>query len=105
MSSEILKFVVQCFVTVSAVVPLIIALVKYINKYLNQSDWDKLVQLVIDLCIEAEANYSNGSDKKNWVMSMTRKMCGSIGYDMSDSDSDKISNLIDDLIDLSLEIN
>lgn len=105
MTQDIIKLVLQCIITLSAVIPLIMALIRYVNKYRSKSGWDKLVQLVMDLCVQAENNFEKGSDKKNWVISMVQKLSSSIDYDISNDDLKKIELLIDDIIETANDIN
>ena len=105
MTQDIIKLVLQCIITLSAVIPLIMALIRYVNKYRSKSDWDKLVQLVMELCVQAENKYKKGSDKKNWVISMVQKLSSSIDYDISNDDLKKIELLIDVIIETANDIS
>ena len=50
-------------------IPLLITLVKYIQKVIKEKNWGAVVQLVLKLMAEAEQLYSDGAEKKQYVMS------------------------------------
>lgn len=84
------------------VVPLIIALINYVKKSVQEKNWNNLVQLVFNLIVEAEAKYEAGADKKAWVMGMVRASADTINFEISD---EQLSQLIDNLIDLTKKVN
>ena len=52
------------------VTPLIISLVEYIKKAINERNWKKLIKLVTDLISTAETMFNTGAERKEWVMGM-----------------------------------
>ena len=85
-----------------ATIPLVIKLVEYIQKTIKEKNWQAVVQLVLALMKEAEQNYSNGADKKAYVMSSIKAMESSLQYDV---DENAISSLIDAVVDATKKIN
>jgi uncharacterized membrane protein HdeD (DUF308 family) len=57
-----------------ASVPLVIKLVDAIQKVHKEKNWKAVVQLVLKLMAEAEQNYANGAERKEYVMSSIKAM-------------------------------
>lgn len=85
-----------------ATIPLVIKLIDLAQKASREKNWKAVVQLVLALMKEAEQNYANGADKKQYVMSSIKAMEKSLQYDI---DEEAISELIDAVVDATKKIN
>ena len=85
-----------------ACVPLVIKLIEYVQKASKEKNWKSVVQLVLSLMKEAEKNYVNGADKKEYVISSIKAMEGTLQYDI---DEKAIGELIDSIILATKQIN
>lgn len=85
-----------------ACVPLVIKLIEYVKKAQKEKNWKAVVQLVLRLMAEAEQNYSNGAEKKEYVLSSIRAMEGTLQYDI---DENAIGELIDAIVLATKKIN
>jgi hypothetical protein len=85
-----------------ACVPLVIKLVDAIQKVHKEKNWKAVVQLVLKLMAEAEQNYANGAERKDYVMSSIKAMEHSLNYDI---DEKAISELIDAVVTATKKIN
>jgi hypothetical protein len=85
-----------------AAIPLVIKLVEYVQKARKEKNWGAVVQLVLKLMSEAEQNYTNGEDKKNYVMSSIKSMEHTLQYDI---DEKAISELIDAIVLTTKKVN
>jgi hypothetical protein len=85
-----------------ACVPLVVKLIEYIQKANKEKNWGAVVQLVLKLMAEAEQNYSNGADRKAYVMSTIKAMESTLQYDI---DEKAISELIDSVVAATKKIN
>ena len=85
-----------------AAIPLVIKLIEYVQKANKEKNWKAVVQLVLKLMTEAEQNYSNGADKKAYVMSAIKAMETSLQYDI---DEKAIGELIDSAVAATKKIN
>ena len=83
-------------------IPLVIKLVDAIQKAHKEKNWKAVVQLVLTLMKEAEQGYTNGADKKQYVMSSIKAMEKSLQYDI---DEEAIGELIDAVADATKKIN
>ena len=100
--NETLQIIVQILATLVTLVPMVYALVKYVVLATKEKNWNKLLSLLLKLCAEAEEQFGEGVDKKQWVMSMTKSALNSINYEIDDA---TLSTLIDSLIDLTKKVN
>lgn len=85
-----------------AAIPLVIKLVEYVQKARKEKNWGAVVQLVLKLMAEAEQNYTNGEDKKNYVMSSIKAMEHTLQYDI---DEKAIGELIDAIVLTTKKVN
>lgn len=85
-----------------AAIPLVIKLVDLAQKAHKEKNWGVVVQLVLKLMAEAEQNYSNGADRKAYVMSTIKAMESTLQYDI---DEKAIGELIDSVVAATKKIN
>ena len=90
------------FVGIACSIPLVIALIKYVKKAVQEKNWNNLLKLVTNLMKEAEGKFDNGADRKEWVLVMVKASADTINYDV---DLEVIGNLIDSLCDMSKVVN
>lgn len=83
-------------------IPLVIKLVEWVKKAIQEKNWNQLVTLVMNLMAEAEDKFDNGADRKSWVMGMIEAAAKTINYPI---DLEQISVLIDDLCTMSKLVN
>lgn len=86
----------------AAAIPLVIKLVEYVQKATKEKNWNKMLDLVIDLMEEAEIKFAEGADRKEWVLAMVKASADSINYDI---DIGAIGKLIDELCNMSKVVN
>jgi hypothetical protein len=85
-----------------ACVPLTIKLVEYVQKANKEKNWKAVVQLVLKLMAEAEQNYANGAERKDYVISSIKAMESTLQYDI---DENAINELIDSIVLATKKIN
>jgi len=83
-------------------IPLVIQLVKYVQKAIQEKNWTKVIDIVIGYMQRAETMFEKGADRKEWVMAMVKASADTIEYEI---DMNKISELIDSLCDMSKVVN
>ncbi len=99
---EVFYNIVEILSGLIVIIPLVIELVKYVKIAIKEKNWSKLVDIVLNLIIEAETKFDNGADKKEWVIDMVSNVSESINYDL---DKEKLSKLIDDFVKMSKSVN
>ena len=97
-----IELVVSILTGLSVAIPMVVALIVYVKKSIQEKNWTALLALVTDLMEQAEKNFNNGIDRKNWVMSMVEASMSTINYEI---DLEVVSKLIDDLCHMSKTVN
>lgn len=86
----------------AAAIPTVIMLGIYIRKAIKEGNWPALLRIMINLMTQAEQNFDNGADRKQWVMTETETAAKTIGYN---ADMNAISLLIDSLCAMAKLVN
>ena len=97
-----LQYVVQILGGLAVAIPLCVKLVEYVQKATKEKNWNKLLDLVINLMETAEQKFDTGADRKEWVLAMVKASADTINYNIN---MDEISALIDSLCDMSKIVN
>lgn len=98
----IITIVFNVILAIGIATPLVIALVKYVRQSIQEKNWNNLVKLVLELISTAEEKFETGAERKEWVISMVRTVENQINFDI---DEETLSNLIDDLVNLTKKVN
>jgi len=98
----IAKYLPPILVGLAAIIPLVIALIKYVQKATEDKNWNVIVKMVLDLMVQAEHDYATGAERKEFVMNQMKVMAASVDFEV---DWDKVSDLIDALCDMAHEVN
>lgn len=99
---EYLDVILSIVAGLAAAIPLVVKLVQYVTAAVKEKNWNKLLDLVMNLIEEAEIKFADGTTRKAWVMAMVAASADSINYDI---DMSAISELIDSLCDLTKKVN
>jgi hypothetical protein len=102
MDAEWVRLIASIFSGLAVTIPLVIQLVKYVRKAIQERNWPEVVKIVTGYMERAEPMFENGADRKEWVMAMVKASADTIQYDL---DMDKISELIDSLCAMSKVVN
>lgn len=86
----------------AVVIPLVVELVKWIKKAIQEKNWTQLLTLVNELMQEAEFKFEDGASRKEWVMMAIKASADTIDYTI---DMEMVSKLIDDLCAMSKVVN
>lgn len=99
---EYTDLIIAIIAGLATAIPLVIKLVEYVRKSVQEKNWGQLVSLVIDLMEEAETKFEDGATRKEWVMAMAKAAADSINYEI---DEDSLGKMIDALCDMSKVVN
>ena len=102
MEMDWVGLVVSILSGLAAAIPLVIQLVNYVQKAVKEKNWNKMLEMVMDLMETAEGMFESGADRKEWVIAMVKGSADTINYDI---DIEAISALIDSLCDMSKVVN
>lgn len=96
------ELIVAILSGLAACIPLVVQLVKYCQKAVQEKNWNQLLKLVMNLMEEAETKFETGADRKEWVMMMIKASADTINYTIN---MDEVSKLIDSLCSMTKVIN
>lgn len=86
----------------AVVIPLVVELVKWVKKAVQEKNWSKLITLVMTFMADAEKMFSTGEERKNYVLMAIKASADTIDYEI---DMDQVSKLIDELAAMSKIVN
>lgn len=102
MNMEWMQLVVSVLAGLATAIPLAIKLAEYVQKAVKEKNWGKVLDMVMKYMTVAEQKFDNGADRKEWVLAMVRASSETVNYDIN---MEVISQLIDDLCDMSKSVN
>lgn len=85
-----------------ATIPLVVKLVEYVKKAIKEKNWNDLLALVTKLMQEAESKFSNGDERREWVLMMVKASADTINYDI---DLNVVADMIDSLCAMTKVVN
>lgn len=102
MDMEWTKYLVSILSGLVALIPLVAKLIKYVEASVKEKNWTELLTRVVSLMEVAETKFSDGAERKEWVLAMLKASADEINYDIN---YDAIADMIDSLCDMSKVIN
>ena len=99
---NILQAILSILSGLIVTIPLIIKLVKYVQSSIKEKNWKNLIKLLMSLMEEAEVNFSDGEERKKWVLQEVLKLESTLEYDI---DINVVSDMIDALCEMAKIIN
>ena len=96
------EIIISILSGVGTCIPLVISLVKYIQKVAKEKNWGKLVVIVSNFMAEAETMFPDGASKKDYVVNSVLAIAKTIDYPV---DKDMLGELIDNFAALSKKVN
>ena len=99
---SVLEYVLCIATGIIVSIPVVVQLVKYVKKLAHEKQWNVLIKEMLGLMVVAEEQYEKGSVKKDFVLSMCRKLCADLNIEF---DEEKVGAMIDAMVELSKQIN
>ncbi len=96
------QFICIILAGAATAVPLLLKLLQYVKKAVNEKNWARLLSLVLGLMEKAEGIFETGPQRKAYVMTAVKNLADTIGYEMSE---DELGELIDSLCSMSKIVN
>ena len=96
------EIVINILSGLAVAIPLVVKLVEYVEKAIKEKNWNKLLDLVMNLMAEAEKKFDNGADRRSWVLGMVEASADTINYEIS---IEQVGALIDSLCAMSKVVN
>jgi predicted Zn-ribbon and HTH transcriptional regulator len=101
----VINFILEHAAAIVAIIGLLYTTVKFVTEATQKKNWTALVALVMADMKTAEQEYVSGATRKEWVMSMLPTHAKACGYNLTDEDVTKISNMIDAMCDMAKTVN
>ena len=99
---ETLNLILRIVAAVVPMIPLVIALVTFVKKAIQEKNWKQMVNLALKLIIEAETLYATGAERKAYVMKLVKAAADEINYTVDEA---ALSDLIDSIISVTKSVN
>ena len=93
---------VEILAGLAVAIPLVVELVKYVQKAVQEKNWSKLLALVMKLMAEAETKFDNGAARREWVIGMVAASADIVDYKI---DAEQLGDLIDKLCAMTKVVN
>lgn len=74
------KLILSNLTGIAAIIALVISLVKYVKEAIKERNWPQVVKMVSEYMAQAEDMFSNGADRKQWVMAMVQVSAEAVKY-------------------------
>lgn len=85
-----------------ALIPLVMKLVQYVKALSKEKNWNQALKLVMSLMAQAELQFDNGADRKEFVLKELQAMANTLNFEI---DWNVISDMIDTICEVSKKIN
>ena len=102
MEFQWMQCILQIVSGLVVLIPLAVKLIEYVQKASKEKNWNQLLSLTMHLMEEAEQKFTEGAQKKEWVIAMVKASADSINYEI---DIDAVSRMIDELCAMTKVIN
>lgn len=96
------EIVAEILIGLSVITPLVIKLAQAVSTSVREKNWTVLVELVTNLMKEAEGKFSNGNERKDWVLVMVKASADTINFNI---DMEQVGQLVDSLCAMSKVVN
>lgn len=101
-TEQIVGIIVAVLAGLATCIPLVLKLVQYVKKAIQEKNWAGLLDLVMKLIAQAEEKFKDGATRKEWVMAMVQTSAEYINYPL---DTQALSEMIDELVKLTNKVN
>lgn len=102
---RIIEGIIAILSGISVCIPLVIKLIDTVKALADEKKWNVLVRNVFELMADAEEKYQHGEEKKSYVMSAIEIIAGQIGFNYDEEAKAKVSAMVDEICQISKEIN
>ena len=96
------EILISVLTGLAATIPLVIKLVEYVRKAVQEKNWNELLKLVMNLMEQAEAKFDNGDERREWVLMMVKASADTINYEI---DLNVVAQMIDSLCAMTKVVN
>lgn len=102
--TDMMELILTIVAGVLTCIPLVIKLVEYVKKAINEKDWNRLVALVSDLMANAEDLFETGEERKEWILNNIEELAAIEGI-RCEIDITAVGKMIDALCLMAKQVN
>lgn len=102
MESDVLRIILDVLAVLAILIPVAYGIARVVIKAFKDKNYAKLISSALELIVVAEGKYSNGADKKKFVLSMLEEVAKKAGIKY---DTESLSATIDDIIAVTKRVN
>ena len=99
------EIIIGILAGMATAIPLIIQLVQTVQQMVREKNWNQIIITVTEYMTTAETMFATGAERKVWVMEMLKTTAKTSNFDLTEENLMKISELVDNLCELSKKIN
>lgn len=100
-----IDLIVSILAGLAVCIPVVVRLGETIKTAVSERNWARLMDIAMDFMEKAENMYTNGTERKQWVMEMVKASAANIDYSYDADAEKKVGDMIDDICRLSKRIN
>lgn len=97
-----IEFICAILAGAAACIPLAVKLIEAVKTAVKERNWQEVVSFVLERMKEAEGKFSDGAERKEWVLTCVKAAASTFNYDI---DLDAVAKLIDAFADMSKTVN
>lgn len=86
-------------------IPIVVRLGATIKTAVSEKNWARIMDIAMDFMEKAETMFTNGAERKQWVMEMVQAAAANINYNYDADAEKKVGDMIDNICRLSKRIN
>lgn len=91
------EIIVSILSGLAVCIPLVVQLVNSVRAAVQEKNWAKLMEMVLEMMEQAEKMFKTGADRKAWVMAGVESAALSCNYNYDAAAKEKVSEMIDSI--------
>lgn len=99
------EIVVSVLSGLAVCIPLVVQLVNSVRAAVQEKNWAKLMEMVLEMMEQAEKMFKTGVDRKAWVMAGVESAALSCNYNYDAAAKEKVSEMIDSICKAAKVVN
>lgn len=99
------EIVVSVLSGLAVCIPLVVQLVNSVRAAVQEKNWAKLMEMVLEMMEQAEKMFKTGADRKAWVMAGVESAALSCNYNYDAAAKEKVSEMIDSICKAAKVVN
>lgn len=99
------EIIVSILSGLAVCIPLVVQLVNSVRAAVQEKNWAKLMEMVLEMMEQAEKMFKTGADRKSWVMAGVESAALICNYNYDAAAKEKVSAMIDSICAAAKVVN